>query len=492
MIRRAVFLSLGVLESLVALVLAGFAWQLPGPREVHDRVGRVERVSRDSGTQVQRLREQVAALRERRPQLQSLALRLQKQMREIDAGVKGRQVDYTTVRTIGDSLGEVAAGLDGLSRALDPAGAGQLGKGLGTAAEYLDEKVAPSAARAAEGLEKATAGLRDDALRLSALLRAAPLDLKAAREVHDSLGRFGDGLTRLDGLLKAKNAGTVREGLKGLEEALNSGAGEVERVSSYTYPVVTLNGLRPIVDQKPFWPEGTNIGAGLRKAAKGVEAAVKDWDALNEAMPKLNETLEESRKAALATREALGTALKQQEKVEPLLKDVPEHAARLAEELPRLGEELAKVLRDTARLQEVAGVLRQAQKAIDSAVAQWPQLRQGLNKSATVLRGAQKQLQYALDHRAEYEASLEQTLLLSRTFASALPLLTEQLEAELQAQEDSLTHLGAGIDEVSAVLPACSDTAAHILKTTRLLLALVSLIFGIHGLYLILDVRPRP
>ncbi len=134
MIRRAVFLSLGVLESLVALVLAGFAWQLPGPREVHDRVGRVERVSRDSGTQVQRLREQVAALRERRPQLQSLALRLQKQMREIDAGVKGRQVDYTTVRTIGDSLGEVAAGLDGLSRALDPAGAGQLGKGLGTAA----------------------------------------------------------------------------------------------------------------------------------------------------------------------------------------------------------------------------------------------------------------------------------------------------------------------------------------------------------------------
>jgi len=294
----------------------------------------------------------------------------------------------------------------------------------------------------------------------------------------------------MDGFLQAKNAATVREGLKGLEEALNSGAGEVERVSSYTYPVVTLNGLRPNVEQKPFWPEGGNIGAGLRKAAKGVEAAVKEWDSLNEGLPKLNEALLESRKAALATREALGTALKQQEKVEPLLKDVPEHAARLAEELPRLGEELAKVLRDTARLKEVAGVLRQAQKAIDEAVAQWPQLRQGLNRSATVLRSAQKQLKYALDHQAEYEASLEQTLLLSRAFASALPLLTEQLEGELQAQEDSLAHLGAGIDEVSAVLPACSDTAAHILKTTRLLLGLVALIFGIHGLYLLVDARP--
>jgi len=86
---------------------------------------------------------------------------------------------------------------------------------------------------------------------------------------------------------------------------------------------------------------------------------------------------------------------------------------------------------------------------------------------------------------------VEQTLLLSRTFASALPLLTEQLEAELQTQEDSLTQLGAGIDEVSAVLPACSDSAAYVLQTTRLLLALVALIFGVHGLYLIVDVRPR-
>jgi uncharacterized phage infection (PIP) family protein YhgE len=490
-IRRAVFLSLGTLEFLVALVLVGFAWQLPGPREVHDRVGRVERVSRASSAQVQALREQVQTLRERRPQLQALALRLQKQMREVDNSVRSQQVDYTTVRAIQGSLGEVATGLDGLSCVLDPEGAGQLGKGLGTAADYLDKKVAPSAARAADGLEKATAGLRTDALRLSALLRAAPLDLKAAREVHDSLGRFGDGLTRMDQFLKAKNAATVREGLKGLEDALNSGAGEVERVSSYTYPVVTLNGLRPMVEQKPFWPEGEKIGAGLRKAAKGVEAAAKEWDGLNEGLPKLAEALEHSRRAAKATREALGTALQQQEKVEPLLKDVPEHAARLAEELPRLGEELSKVLRDTARLKEVAAVLREAQKAIDAAVAQWPQLRQGLTRSATVLRAAQKQLQYALDHRAEYEASVEQTLLLSRTFASALPLLTEQLEAELQTQEDSLTQLGAGIDEVSAVLPACSDSAAYVLQTTRLLLALVALIFGVHGLYLIVDVRPR-
>jgi hypothetical protein len=39
------------------------------------------------------------------------------------------------------------------------------------------------------------------------------------------------------------------------------------------------------------------------------------------------------------------------------------------------------------------------------------------------------------------------------------------------------------------MLPACSDSAAHILQTAKLLLGLVALIFSIHGLYLIADVR---
>jgi hypothetical protein len=41
--QRCVFTSLGVLEAAVALVLLGFAWYLPGPSDVHDKVERVRR-----------------------------------------------------------------------------------------------------------------------------------------------------------------------------------------------------------------------------------------------------------------------------------------------------------------------------------------------------------------------------------------------------------------------------------------------------------------
>src|SRR5438876_8166354 len=103
--RRIVFLSLGVLEALVSLVLFYFARELPGPDDVQDGVGRVERVSRQSAAQVQSLRKQVATLRERRPQLQDMAVRLQQQMRVVADHLKDQSIDYDTVKTVGESLG---------------------------------------------------------------------------------------------------------------------------------------------------------------------------------------------------------------------------------------------------------------------------------------------------------------------------------------------------------------------------------------------------
>ena len=164
-------------------------------------------------------------------------------------------------------------------------------------------------------------------------------------------------------------------------------------------------------------------------------------------LPRLKESLDESCKIVDKTRESLDTALKQQ-KGEPLLKDIPEHAARLAEELPQLGGDLAKVLRDTKRLKDIALVLRETQKNLDAAVSQWPEMRKNLSRSADLLRAMQMQVKHALEHRSEYEASLGQTLVLIRTFAGALPVLTEELESELQDQEKSLTDLGTSIDEV--------------------------------------------
>jgi DNA repair exonuclease SbcCD ATPase subunit len=487
--RRTVFLSLGVLEFLVALVLLAFAWQLPGPAEVGDTVGRVERVSKQASGQVRHLREQVALLRERRPQLQALTVRLQQEMRVVNAHLRHQQLDPEAVRVVGDALGEVAQGLDGLSATLDPKGLGQAGAGLKAGADFLDGKVAPGASEAADRLEKVTADLTADAKQLGALLRESPPDLKALRAVLASLAKFEEGLGRTSRALRMENASAIREGFAGLEMSLKSGAQEVERVSGYTYPVVTMNGLRPSVEQRPFWSEGRTIAEGMRKAAKGVTAAGKEVEGLNKALPELRASLESSRKVVTATRQALESALKQQEKVAPLLKSMPERTARLAEELPKVGNDLVRLLRETARLKEVAALLRQAQKGVDDAARRWPQLRKSLGQSAVLLRGMQKQLRTALANRAQYESALRQTLDLTKAFAAALPLLTEQMGEHLEQQERSLAELGDSIDHVSESMPAVSQGASRLLLTTRWLLCLVALTVSLHAAYLLLGAR---
>lgn len=487
--RRFVFLSLGVLEMAVAAVLVAFAWFLPGPAEVYDGAGRIDRAGRRTVEQVRHLRRQLQDLREHQPQMQELALRLQTQMRTVTESLRGQQVDYDAVQAISDALEDAAKGLDGLSGALDPKGVGQLGQGFKAAADFLEKQIIPAATEAANGLEQATQTLRSDAARLSDLLRETPLDLRAVREVYDSLGKFSEGLGRVNVTLKVQRMGTMREGFKGLESALGSGADQVERLSGYTYPVVTFNGLRPVIEQKAFWPEGEAIADGMRKAAKGATAAGREVEALAEELPALQTSLEESRKIVEGARQALATALKQREKVEPLLKSAPEHAARLAEELPRLGTDLAKMLRETNKLKEVAGVLRQAQRSVEEAVNNWPEVRRNLARSSVLLRATRDQLRDALLHRSEYEAGRNQTLALARTFAAALPLVTTQLEDHLQEQERSLEGLGVSIEEVRAVLPPAAGTAVRILQTVRLLLGLVAAIFVLHGAYLILPLR---
>src|SRR5262245_18213485 len=124
----------------------------------------------------------------------------------------------------------------------------------------------------------------------------------------------------------------------------------------------------------------------MRKAATGVAAAGKEVETTAAELPKLGASREESRKMAGATRLARTQTLKQREKLEPLLKDAPANAARLAEELPELGADLAKVLRDTKQMKDVAMSLRQAQQELDTAAAHWPQTRSTLGESAKVLR----------------------------------------------------------------------------------------------------------
>lgn len=487
--RRVIFLVLGGLELLSAVVLAYFVWLVPGRREVEETAARAERVTRHTGEQVQGLRDQFRLLRERRPQMQALGQRLQVEMRVMNDHLKTQKIDYDTVKTLRDALGDAANGLDGLSETLDPRDMKQFGAGMKAAADFLENQVGPAAAQAADELDKTTGSLRNDAKRLSTLLRTAPPDLKAARDIYDGLCNFDQGLERMQLLLKVERIDTMREGFKGLEQSLNTGAKQVQQLSSYTYPVVRFKGWSPSVEQRAFWPEGGRIADGMRKAAKGATAASEELQLLARDLPKLRQSLEEGRKAAGTTREALAAALKQQDQVEGLLKSVPEYAAHLADQLPQLADSLAKILRDTSRLKEVGKLLRQTQKSIDNAVARWPELRKNLGRSSVLLRNTQDQLNYVLTHRDEYEASLQHTLVLSRTISASLPLLTEQLEMELGDQERALTNLDDSINDVRETLPSLAGGASNILQTTRLLLLLLTAIFGLHGGYLIAGTR---
>src|SRR5260370_23536277 len=110
--------------------------------------------------------------------------------RAVTAVLKTQSIDFDTVGAMRDAVGEVARGLGGLREILDPAAIGKLSTGLAETAAFLDQKVAPVAEQAAEHLDQSTAALREDAKHLTSLLRDAPPDLKAVREVHASLARF--------------------------------------------------------------------------------------------------------------------------------------------------------------------------------------------------------------------------------------------------------------------------------------------------------------
>jgi chromosome segregation ATPase len=144
-------------------------------------------------------------------------------------------------------------------------------------------------------------------------------------------------------------------------------------------------------------------------------------------------------------------------------------------------------LRETERLKEVGALLREAQKTVDAATSRWPELRNNLAQSAKLLRATQEQMRLALERREEYEAALQQMLKLAETYSAVLPLMTMDLETQLSEQEESLGRLQDSIDHTTAALPAWDRTASNVLSMTRLLLALVAAIAGLHGAFLLIS-----
>jgi ABC-type transporter Mla subunit MlaD len=485
--RRLLYLIMGSLQLAIAAVLIVLGACLPSTDDVGHSFTSADHVTSDARAQVRILRQQVEDLR--RPEMRQVADNLRSQTKIVTSVLKEQHIDFDSVQAMRDALGDVATGLDGLATTLDPQAIGRLGDGLGETASFLEDKVVPSANQAADQLDHSADLLQADAKRLAELLRAAPLDLQAARDIHEGLGRFNDGLDTMSALLKGQRIDSMRRGFRGMEDALGSGADQVARLSDYTYPMVRINNLKPEVTQKPFWPEGRRIADGMRQAAEGATAAGKDLDDLATDLPKIRAAVDESRKAVARTRAALGTALEQQDKLGDVLRDGPAHAARLAEDLPKLGKDLSRSLRDTGNLRDVAKSLRQAREGIDTVVKRWPDLRVTLVRSATLLRTARQQLQGAIDHRQDYETAMRQSVALAESFSTMLPMMTDQLDSRLEEEQGALNDLDHSLQSVQEALPSYGQSASTVVALGRWLAWLGAAVVGLHGVHLLLSVR---
>src|SRR5207244_13065756 len=118
------------------------------------------RVTDRAGYQVHLLQQQVQGIQSM--ELHRLATRLEKQTHAVTTTLRDQSIDFDTVRTMRDALGEVSRGLGSLAETLNPDGIGRLSAGLGETAAFLDEKVVPAAQRAADHLDQSTASLQTD------------------------------------------------------------------------------------------------------------------------------------------------------------------------------------------------------------------------------------------------------------------------------------------------------------------------------------------
>ncbi|MFO0877846.1 MAG: hypothetical protein U0840_10870 [Gemmataceae bacterium] len=489
--RQILGLVVSVLEVACGITLGVLAFLLPGSGDVAETAGRLEAASQSASRQVGALAEQCRALREQQPGLRGLAVRLEKQVGQVSQQLHGRTLDGAGLQAACEALDLAAEGLEGVSATLDPRGVEQLARGLGSAASYLDEKVLPTASKAADTLDRAAAQIKPDAARLARILEEKPLDLKGARALVESLEKFEDGLDRLGRTLLPENFEQMRNGVKGLEVALDAGSGQVEKMGKYTMPKVAFKDLRLAVEEKPFWPDAKTVAEGMSKAAKGAQAAVKEMDGIHRELPRFRESLGASQKVVASMRKHLQELLQRQELLEPLLRRLTGQLARLGDDLPTQVQQLAAALRDTGKLREVATALRQAEKGLGTVATRWPELRTGLSKSVALLRTTRKQLQQALGVREQFETALDETLRLSRLFAESLPVVVEQVETGLERQEASLGELRENIDHVQEAIPAGARTISRILTTTRLLLGLVGVFVVLHGVQAALR-RRRP
>ena len=478
--RKILFVTFGLIELALAGVLVLVSQRLPSQERVEDSTKAVQQVLKQTGEQVGFAKTEIEGLRD--PNVQQSLAKIQKDLPKITEMLRNQNLSYDSLRQMKMALGNVRIGAGNLAKTLDPKDAQKLSLGLKTTADYFEKEVGPAASNAAQRLEKSTTLLAADAKALAQVLKGATPDLQSAQDIHDSLGKLSQGLSKVSAMIDPAQLKTMREGFSGIEESLSLGSQQVSRLAGYSYPVVTFDGIVPEISQRAFWPQGKQIAASLAKGAKGISAAGKQMDRLNREMPQITKSILESQNAAKKTQAMLAHALKNRAKLEKVLKEIPQTSMRLAKEMPMLSQDLAKMLRETQKRSSLGKSLREAQKRVDLAVQSWPTLKTALDSSVDALAAMEKQLDLALNNESNHKLALRQTLELTEALGRMLPAVSSKYDQRLHQRAESLGQMQTTLKKAENQIPALSEGVVDMMSMIRWALWLFAGIVALHGL----------
>ena len=182
--------------------------------------------------------------------------------------LKGQHIDYDTVHTIEGALGDVAQGLDGLSTTLDAQGVRKVGDGLKDTADLLDRRsLPPPTAPPTSSTSPPTRCASTPSNFASSWTTRRSTSRPPARSMTAWAGsaRASIGSTPAWNRRALTRCATASRAWKKPFQRRRPGGAR----TGYSYPSVRMAGLKPNVEQKPFWPEGKKIADGIRRAAFG-------------------------------------------------------------------------------------------------------------------------------------------------------------------------------------------------------------------------------
>ncbi len=476
---RRLLVGLGIVEWVVAIVLAWLAWRLPGGDEVALPFEAVERIGVTAQDRIAQAR---ADLDEFRTQdVIGSASEFAEASRELAGWLSSQSVDVEELTAIRDALDGASTGIRSLGRDLDPEAIEALARGLDEAASALETTLIPAVASGRDELVSAGRRLEEQARRLAALGQETPIDLSALADLASSLEAFDRGLEATEELIDPTRLEPIRDATEGAEGVVDEGARLAERAGSYTYPVVTMRGLRPQVRQQPFWPGGARVGRDLRKISRGLDALRDDLASMTDELPRIRGAITASRSTLAQTRALLTPVIAARGSIEALLNRLPATLADLAARLPGINASLVAALADLDWLVRLADALDRTAEQVGRLGADWPSTCATLDASARVLESARDRIDEALAHREAFETAQQRMADLVGRAADWTPELASHWERRLEAEDRALAQIDRGLDDFRVAVPEIHHAARITVDAGRTLAVLLALVALIHG-----------